>query len=452
MNITKEEAGELTATIQIHIEENDYNDQVKTVLKDYQRKAKMPGFRPGKVPFGIINKMYGKAVIADEVNKILSESLNNYLKDNNIEILGYPIANEEKTSKIDFENEKEFNFFFDIGLAPDIELELSDKIKVDTYKIKVDDKTLETNIENILKSNGSHIHPDKAEENDILKGNIEELDDDQKPKKNGINHEATLAIDLIKLKTIKSKFVGSAKDDVVVFNPLKATKNEVETATLLGISKEEASEMNSDFQFTIQEITRNIPAELNEELFKKVFPADEIKTVEEFKEKLRKELEKSFENETEKKLLNDAMDILVELADIKLPRDFMIRWMLDQKDNNLSKEELENNFDDYARSLKYQLIQNKIIKQEGIKVEEQEIRQFIKDYFNSQMPGSQSTDEHDERLESVVDSIMQNKEEINKINDQLYDQKIKDLIKEKLKLNNKNVTYDDFIELLNKKK
>lgn len=451
MNITKEETGDLTATVKVNIEENDYADKVKKVLKDYQKNAKMPGFRPGKVPFGIIKKMYGKAIIADEVNKLLSESLNNYLKDNEIEILGYPLANEDKTSKIDFENEKDFDFYFDIGLSPKPDLELSDKIKVDYYEIEVDDKILDKQIDSMLKSHGSHTHPDESEEGDSLKGKVEELDKEGNILPDGISNENSLSIDSIQLKTIRKKFTGIKKGDTVDFNPLKAIKNETETANLLGISKEELEKNNSEFRFTVEEITRNIPAELNEEIYNKIFPGKEIKTEEEFRETLSKELVKSFEGETEKKFMNDAMEELVEIADISLPKDFMVRWLLDQKDNKLSREEIENNFDEYAKSLKYQIIQNNIIKDENISVEEEDIRQFIKSYFNAQMPGSQETNEDDERLDSIVNSVMQNKDEVSKINDKLYDQKIKNVVKDKIKLNNKKISYDDFIELMTKK-
>jgi trigger factor len=448
MNITKEDTGELTATVRIDIEESDYAEAVKKVLKDYQKNAKMPGFRPGKVPFGIIKKMYGKAVIADEVNKLLSESLNNYLKDNEINILGYPLANEEKTSRIDFENEKDFSFYFDIGLSPEPDFELSDKIKVDSYNVNADDTTLDKQIEHILSSNGSHIHPEESGEEDIIKGKIEEVDEQENLVENGISNDTSIAVDLIKLKTIKKKFTGLKKGDKVLFNPLKATKSEVETSTMLGIKKEDVKEYDKNFQFTVEEITRNIPAELNEELFNKIFPGLEIKTENEFREKLREELNKSFENETEKKFLNDAMEKMVEIADISLPKEFMVKWMLDQKDNKLTREEIEENFEEYAKSLKYQIIQNKIIKDENISVDEQEIRQQIKNYFNMQMPASRETDGHDERLDSIVDSIMKNEDEVNKINDQLYDQKIKDVLKEKIKRNNKNVTYEEFIEFI----
>ncbi|MCF8345324.1 MAG: trigger factor family protein, partial [Bacteroidales bacterium] len=207
MNITKEETGDLTATIKIEVQEDDYKDSVKTVLKDYQKKANMPGFRPGKVPYGIINKMYGKPVIADEVNKLISDSLNNYLQENKIEILGHPIANSEKTKPIDFEHDKSFSFYFDIGMAPEVGLELSDKIKIDYHDIKVDQKTLDKFLDDIRKRNGTHVHPDISKEGDIVRGQMTELDENGNTKENGIDVETSLLTDFIKLKSVKKEMI-----------------------------------------------------------------------------------------------------------------------------------------------------------------------------------------------------------------------------------------------------
>jgi len=452
MNITKEETGDLTATIKIEVQEDDYKDSVKKVLKDYQKKANMPGFRPGKVPYGIINKMYGKPVIADEVNKLISDSLNNYLQENKIEILGHPIANSEKTKPIDFEHDKSFSFYFDIGMAPEVGLELSDKIKIDYPDIKVDQKTLDKFLDDIRKRNGTHVHPDTSEEGDIIRGQMTELDKDGNTKENGIEVETSLLTDFIKLKTVKKQFIGLSKDDEVVFNPLKATKNEAETASMLDIKKEELKEHDNDFRFKVTEITRNEPASMGKDLYDKVYPNAGIEDEDRFKERLKEDIKKSLEAESDREFFNRASDMLIEKTDLKLPDEFLKTWLTEHNEKKLTREQIEKDYDEYAKSLKWQLIQNKIIKENDIKVEDSDIKSFIKQYFLNQAPGQEITEEREQQLDGIVEAVMQNKEEVQKISEQLYDQKIKDKIKSTVKLNKKSISYDDFVKLAEEKK
>ncbi len=452
MNISREDTCELTATLKVDIQEDDYKVSVNKVLKDYQRKAKMPGFRPGKVPFGIINKMYGKAVIADEVNKILSDSINKYITDNKIDILGHPIANTKKTDKIDFEHQKEFSFYFDMGLAPHVDLTLSDKIKVDYYDIKTDQKTLDKFIEDIKKRNGDHTLPDTSEEDDVLEGKLQQLDNHGKVAQEGISKELSLKPADIKSKTERKKFLDMSKGDVIVFDPVKAAKSEADAADLLGITKKQIKENKVEFQYIIEEITRIIPANLDKELYKKVFPSEEIETAEQFKEHLKKDISKSFENESDNLFMRDAMDKLIEEANLSLPDGFLKTWLREHNENKLTEEQIEKDYDEYAKSLKWQLIQNKIIKDNNIKVEEQEIKDFIKNYFKSQAPMHQDTEESDKHLDGIVDAVMKNQNEIKKINDQLYDKKIRKKILSTLKKNKKSISYDDFIKLATKNK
>lgn len=450
MNISKEETGNLTATIKVDIRENDYKESVTKVLKDYQRKAKMPGFRPGKVPFGIINKMYGKAVIADEVNKILSESINKYISENKIDMLGHPIANADKTDKIDFEHQKEFTFYFDLGLAPEVNLTLSDNIKADYYDIKIDQKTVDKFTEDIKRRNGEHTHPNESEEDDLINGKLEQLDEDGKVLEDGISKELSIKPSDIKSKTEKKKFINLSKDNKVIFDPKKITKSDADVASLLGITEKEAKELNSEFQYTIEEITRVEPAKLGKELYDKTFPSENLENSEQFKDRLKKELKKSFDAESDQVFVRNAVDKLIEITDLSLPDDFLKKYLLEHDENKLTKEQIEKDYDEYAKSLRWQLIQNKIIKDHNIKVEEQEIKDFIKNYFKSQAPVQQDSDESEKQLDGIVEAVMKNEEEIKKINDQLYDKKTNDIIKSSLKKNKKSVSYDDFIKLATK--
>ena len=450
MNITREDTGDLTSTLKVEVKQEDYQEAVSKVLKDYQKKANMPGFRPGKVPMGIVKKMYGKSVIADEVNKLLSEKIDQYIKENKIELLGHPLANTEKTPTIDFEHEKDFDFYFDIGLAPAVNLENLEKTKVDYFKIKADDKSLEKQLEDIRKRFGDHIHPEEVEEDDVVKGKIEQLDQDGNPLEDGISNETSIYVSYVKKKSDRKKFIGLKKGGSVAFNPLKAMENETEVSSMLGIKKEEVQKGDGDFRFTIEEITRVKPAELNEELYKKVFPADDIKTREEFKKRLAQEMEKSYVSESDRYFMSLAMDKLMEKAKLELPREFLKRWLIDHNQGKITPEQIEEQFDSYEKSLKWQLIQNKLIQDFNVKVEEEEIKDYIRKYLQTQMPGQADDEEYNKRMDSIVESLMQNKEEIQKINDQLYDQKLNDVLKENLKLNEKSISYEDYIEKVSK--
>ena len=237
MNITQESTGNLTETIKVEIIEKDYQEEVEKALRDHRRKAAIPGFRPGKVPFGMIKKMYGKAVLAEEVNKVLVESLENYLKENKIEILGQPLPSKDKETDIDFDIQKDFEFYFDIGLTPAFDLSLSDKIIVNYYTINADDKMLDNQIQEIRHRHGVMSEVDVTKEGDLVKGELTELNETGEKKVDGIVNTTSISLNYIKDEDVRKKFIGITKGDQVIFNPLQATGNAVETASMLGIQK-----------------------------------------------------------------------------------------------------------------------------------------------------------------------------------------------------------------------
>ena len=447
MNITRENTGDLTATLKVEVNENDYREKVQVVLKDYRKKANIPGFRAGKVPAGIINKMYGRAVVADEVNKVLSESLQKYIEENKLNVIGQPLPNTEKSEMVDFDNKKEFEFFFDIGLYPEVNLELNEEISVDYHNIKVDKKAIDIYVDDIKKRNGVTINPEESEIGDILKGELVQLDSEGKRIEKSVKKESSISIDLLKDNKIQKEFIKLKKESKVIFNPLKATDNEAETANMLGISKDEKEKMDADYEFTVSEITRIEPAELNEELYKKVFPQEEIKDEDAMRKQIKKMAEISFVPESDKFFMSSAIEKLIEITDISFPNEFVKRWLLESNTDKITKEQIDTQYDSYEKSLKWQLIENKIITENKIKVEDQEIKDFIKNFLSSQMPMPQGGNEADEHLNSIIESVMKNEEEMKKINDQLYDEKLGELFKSKLKLNKKKVTFEEFTKL-----
>jgi len=445
MNITQENTSDLTAIIKIELLKEDYQEKVKTLLKDYQKKANVPGFRPGKVPFGMINKLYGKSVLAEEVNKLISDSLNQYIIDNKIDILGYPLPNTEKTTELNFDTQEKFEFFFDIGLTPQFEISLDDKFKVNYYNIKADEDIVNKYLSDLRSRNGKTSKPETAEESDKLFGDFVEVDAKGIIIDGGLKGSSQLKLENIKLKTALTKFIGAKKGDQITFNPAKALKSDIEVAALLGLNTVEAAEFKNDIQLTITEIDRTELAELNEDFFKLVYPQDKIEDEKQLKERIKKDAEMSFQSESDRQFMNNAVEKLIEEADISVPDAFLKRWLLENNQDKVTPEQLELQYDSYIKSLKWQLIESKIVKGHSIEVKEEEVRNHIKGYFmNMTMP---SSEENDERMNTIVNSIMENKEEVRKIYDQLYDKKLLDFFKSNIKQVKKEVNYEEFVKL-----
>ncbi len=448
MNITQESTGELTATIKIELIPEDYREQVNKTLKDFQKKSTLRGFRPGKIPMGLIKKMYGKGAVAEEINKVVSESLNNYIKEEDLDILGYPIGSKEKNKEIDFENDENFEFYFDIGLTPEIDLELSDKIKADYYDIKVGDEKIENYLEDIRKRYGTPVSAEIVEKGNVIKGDIVQLNDEGNMLDGGITNSTSLHLDFIKDDKVKKEFIGKKKEDKIRFNPLKATDNVTETASMLGIEKEEAENLDSDFEFTITEILRIEPAKIDIELFRKVYPKDNIEDEKQFRERLREEANKYYQRESDNFFIHTAIGSFFNDTKINLPEDFMKRWLIESNEK-LTEETVEKDYDHYAKTLKQQLIINKISKDNNIKVEEKDIRDHLKKSLAAHYMIDSEDEENLKNLEPIIDSVFKNKDEVNKIYDELFDNQLKSLLKSKLKLNKKEVSYDDFIKIVN---
>lgn len=446
MNITKESTGDLTALLKVEIVKDDYENEVTGALKEYQRKSNIPGFRPGKVPFGMIKKMYGNAVMADKINNILSESISGYIKDNNIKILGNPLPNSDKTQAMDFQSQTEFDFYFDIGLAPDFSVDISDNIEVDYYIIKVDDKMIDNFLSDMQKRHGEAFNPEQSEVGDRIFGEFAEVDDKGNLIENGISHKASILPEFVKLEDVRKMLTGLSKDDKIIFNPLKATESPAETASLLNIKKEEAEKLQSDFQFTVEEISRIKPAKLDEDFFNKIYPGKDIKTEKDMRKEIKSEAEQAYLKESDKIFMNEAIKKLIEISDISLPDDFLKRWLKENNEDQITEEQIDIQYDSFARSMKWHLIESKLVEEFDIEVKNEDVKSEIRNYFTSQLPMAMQ-DNEDERLTGLVNSIMGNKEEVKKISDKLFDDKLLKLFKSELKLKEKEVSYEDFIKI-----
>jgi trigger factor len=448
MNITREEKGKLTAEIKIAITGADYEESVNKILKDYQKKAQVPGFRPGKVPFGMVKKMYGEAVKFDEINKLVSDSLTNYITEEKLDILGQPLpAKQLEQSELQQET---VEFVFEVGLAPEIELELNKQIKIEYIDVQVADETLDEEVQNTLKRFGTQEQPEVSAEGDLINGKFDELDAEGNIKEEGVTNTTSLGMSFFKNEDTKKQFMGLKIDDTVDFTPLEAIENEEETAHMLGIDKENAG-LGSAYRFTVTEIQRTVPAELNEELYKKAFPADEINSEEDFRNRLSEEVKKMYDAEADRLYTKKAIEKVIEEAKLELPDEFLKRWLVDTNEN-LTAEQVESDYENFSKSMQWQLLENKLIKENDIKVTEEDVRNHYKNYFmNSMMAGDDQEDEQkDAYLNSIVDNLMKNQEEVKRVYDFLYDTKLTALFKKKLGRRSKKVNYDKFVEIVTK--
>jgi trigger factor len=448
MEITRENTGDMTATVKLAISPAEYSENVNKVLKDYQRKANVSGFRPGHVPFGMIKKMYGSSVFADEVNKLISDALQNYITEEKLDILGQPMPNMELTPVFDWKEEKEISFFFDLGFSPKFDLTLDENIAIDYHIIKVDDELLAKYILDIRQRYGTMGTTELASDKDVLSGDFIELDPEGNILENGITHTSKLMIDTIKDAETRKSFIGAKPGDVRVFNPSKASGNASETATMLGITKERADTLESDFRFTINEISTMIPAELNEEFYNKVFPDAGITTETDFRERLRTESENSFAGDSDHLFMHHVQEKLMDIAPMQLPDAFLKRWLIESNEGKISAEDLIRDYDKYASSMKWQLIENRLIKDFDVEVGDEEIKDYVRDRY---LPGWRTmplTDDLKKRLDSLADTFLETRhDEVRRIIDGLYEIRIATLIKSKVKLVEKEISYEDFVKL-----
>lgn len=448
MNISQESNGELTAIIHINLQESDYIDAVNKQLSDYRKKANMPGFRPGMVPIGMIKKMYGNSVMVDEVNKTLSEALNNYIIKNKINVIGNPLPNSEKTTKIDFANQKDFDFFFDIGLAPELSVELSKDIKVPYYTIKISDSEIDKAVADVKVRFGEDENPEVAEAGDSFQGKFIEVDSEGNAIEGGVENDGFLKFDDIQIKTVQNQFIGKKAGDSLTINLLKAIKDESKVASLINRHDEGDAKLSSDYRFEIAKIIRTHEAELGEELYKKVFPTQEIKSDAEFKKALSNDLVKHYQRDTDRQFLADTVKELIKIADISLPDEFLKRWLIESNDGKITQEQIDTQYDNYARTFKWQLLESELMKDhaEDMLVKEEEIREKVAAYFQTMGGGTELTSQ----IEGIIDQVLSNKEEKQKIHNDIQDEKLIKLFKENVTTKDKKVTTEKFIEIASK--
>lgn len=447
MNITRENIDDLNAIITVKIEKPDYEEKVETVLKDYRKKANIKGFRPGMVPIGLIKKMYGRAVEIDEINKVVTENIQKYLTDEKIEILGDPLPKPNEQEIIDFDTQKEFTFSFEIGLTPVIDVKLSKKNKVNQYQIIIDDKMKNDYLENYTRRYGQLKKEEVTEEKDVIKGKIEELDDKGNLVENGIKAEdSSLSIDIIKDKKIKKQFIGKHLNDTLDFDIKKAYPNDTEIAGILRKKKEEVAEIGSNFRFTINDISRFYPAEPGKELFDKIYGEGVVTTKEEFMKKIEDEITVNLKRESDFKAMMDIKALALEKTDFQLPEEFLKKWLL-RVNEKTTQEQIDKEFYSFKKDLKWQLVRNKVARDNDIKISEEELLAEAANITRYQFQQYGLFYATDEQINNYAKETLKKDEDAKRVADKILEEKVILIMKDMVKLEEKSVTVEEFNKL-----
>lgn len=435
MNITKEQIDKLNAVVKVEVTKDDYQDKVDTILKDYKKQANIPGFRKGQVPMGLIKKQYGKAVLVDEVNKLLQDNLNKYLTEEKLDVLGNPLPKQQDSFDWDTE---EFSFEFELGLAPEFEVPLKTKKPITLYKIVADKKMVNEQIERIQKQYGKLVNKTEASKTDEITGTF-------KNEAEEIESKTTLELSTLKSKKAIDSLVGKKVGDTVTIKTKGLLKEDQMLASVLGVSNEKADKLNIEVAFTIEEINEREPAELNQELFDKLFGEGKITSEKELKDRIKEDSEKQFEQQSDQKLLNDVTEYFIENTKFDLPAGFLTKWIQTTGENPLTDEQASEEYEKSEKGLRYQLIEGKIIKDNDIQIQFDELKEFAKGFIKSQMAQFGQLNPQEEELDNIAGRVLGNQDEVKRLSEQLMSQKLMNLYKEKANLKTKEITYENFV-------
>lgn len=441
MDITLDKKDSNVASIKIKLNEADYQSKVDEKIKDYRKKANINGFRPGKVPAGVIKRMYGKSILVDEINQLVGQGLQDYIRENEIKILGEPIPNQQQIETVDWDNQRDFEFEYNIGLVEDFEVDLSDKVKVTSYTIEVDEKTIDETVDNVRTQFGQMTNPETSEAGDILFGSFNQVNGD-------IEHDTTL--DLAELdKKDQKQFIGKSKDDVIEVDLNKLIKEEASRAALIGKTVDEIADLDGAFTFTLKNVNRKEAAEINQELFDRTFGPGNVTTEEEFRTKIEETVSQNYDRETNSFLSKTIQDELIKHTAISLPDEFLKEWLKLTGEGKVTDEDLEKEYGLYADQLRWNLISGEVAKVNEIKPEHEEIQDAARTMISAQFGGS-GLDQFADQMDAFVDNYLQgeNGQNYMKMAEQVQQVKVIDFIKEKIAIKEETVDVEKFKKIV----
>ncbi len=436
MNITKENIDALNAVVKVEISASDYQDKVQKILQDYRKKADIPGFRKGHVPMGMVKKQYGKSVMIDEVNKLIQESLNNFLVEEKLDILGNPLPKVQDDFDWDTED---YAFEFELGLAPEFDVNLEAKKKITKYNIVADKELLDKEVENIQKRFGKLITKDEVEEGVNITGTF--VNEEKE-----INKKSTIELSSIKGKVNQKKFIGKKVGDVIEVKSKGLFDDDHKLMGALGLSHDEIHGLEIPLTFTIEEINITELAEVNQELFDKVFGKDVVKTEEELRERIKEDAEKQFQTQADQQLLNAVTEYLVENTKFDLPSEFLKKWLAVAGEKPMTSEQAAEEFEKSEKGLRYQLIEGKIMKDNNLQPNFDELKDFTKGFVKAQMAQYGQLNPEEKDLDDIVQRVLGNQDEAKRLQEQLVSKKLLDFYKEKISFKEKEVNYEKFVK------
>ena len=435
MKISISKVNKLSGIISVAIEKNDYEEKVNEVLKNYTKTAKIPGFRKGFVPMGLVKKQYGNAVKVDQINKLLDSNLKKYIQEQKLDILGGPIPKTD--NKIDWDSES-INFDFEIGYTPEFKINLKPKKSIIKYEVKADKKMIDNQLKNIQSQYGKLVSKTKIDKtSEVTALFISESDE--------INNSNMFKVESVKPSFVK-KLIGLKVGDELTENGSKIFKEPLELSRSLKIELDKAKEFKNDLVIKIEEINERQLADLDQELFDKVFGKDTIKSVTEMKNKLGDDFVKQFQSQVDQKLMNDTIEYLINSTKINLPSDFLIKWMKLNSEKKISIDEAKIEYDKSEKGMKYQLIESKIIIDNNLQVNFEDLKAFTTDLIKNQMMQYGQAIPDEKELDGIIARVMSNKDEIKRLTEQLTSTRILDFFKKNFKYKLKKVSYDEYIK------
>ncbi|MEY5042126.1 MAG: hypothetical protein RLZZ414_1685 [Bacteroidota bacterium] len=445
MSVTQQNVNDLNAILKVKVNEQEYQPLVESALKQAQKSVSLKGFRPGKVPFGMVKKLYGTSVKVEQINKLIDKKISDYIISNKINVLGQPLPkiNDEVYN---FETQSEFEFEFEIGVAPEINVKLDKAIKLTKYNVVPDAEMIGNYIEELRSRYGKVEEVEDVQDKDMITANLTELNDDQSVKEGGINQTINFFMPRISNSDAKAKLVGLKKGDKVVVNAKTLTDSITDSARTLGLTAEQLENASDNFEITIQSSSRMGLADLNQELFDKVFGEGNVKNEEEFNTKIQEDAVKFLKGHGANKFKNDLIDLLVDTVKFDLPNEFLRKWLVAASEGKTSQEEVQKDYDKYAKTFRWQLIEGAIVKDTKIDVSYEEIKNKAKELISENFAQyGQLVD--DAQLETYAANVLKKQEEARRLQDEIFLDKVANYALENISVEEKEITIEEFTKL-----
>ena len=436
MNITRENIDALNAVVKVDIAKEDYSDKVEKILTDYRKSANIPGFRKGHVPMSLVKKQYGKAVLVDEVNKLLQDAIGKYLVEEKLDVLGNPLPKPQ--DDLDWDADA-FSFEFELGLAPEFDVKLKGKKAITHYNIVADDKMIDNQVEHIQKQYGKLVSQTEVTKDSEITGKFTNEEE-------GIENVATITLDKLKGKTNPKKFIGAKVGDVIELKTKGLFNDDHDLMTFLKVSHDDAHGLDVKVNFEVSEINERELADLDQELFDKLFGPKAVTSVTELKDKIKEDSEKQFAQQGDQKLLNDVTEYLLESTKFDLPVEFLQKWMQTAGEEPMTEEQAKEEYEKSEKSMRYQLIEGKLITDHNLQVQFEELKAYAMEMIKGQMAQFGQLNPSEKELEDIAARIMSNQDEVKRLSEQLMSQKLLNLYKTEANIKTKEITYDDFVK------